>query len=54
MEIKTFGNKKIKIRKISKRDIKNVKKFQDFINSLVGERAMIKANKKMSLKEEKE
>lgn len=52
METKTFNGKKIKIRKISKRDLKNVKEFQDFINSLVEEDAMIQANKKMALKEE--
>lgn len=54
MEIKTFNDKKIKIRKISLRDLKNVKKFQDYINSLVKEEAMIQPNKKVSLKEETE
>jgi len=52
MEIKTLGDKKIKIRKISKKDLKNVEKFQDYINSLVEEEALIQANKKVSLKEE--
>lgn len=52
MEIKKFGDKRIKIRKISKGDLKNVKKFQDFINSLIEENAMIQANKKMTIKGE--
>ena len=54
METKIFKDKKIIIRKISKSDLKNVKKFQDYINSLVEEKAMIKVNKKASLKEETE
>jgi len=52
MEVKILNNKKIKIREISKRDLKNVRKFQDFINTLVEEKAMVKANKKVGLKEE--
>jgi GNAT superfamily N-acetyltransferase len=54
METKIFDNKKIKIREMSKGDLKNVKKFQDFINSLVEENAMIKVNEKQSLREETE
>ena len=54
METKIFNNKKIKIREISKGDLKNAKKFQDFINSLVEENAMVKLNKKQSLREETE
>jgi len=54
MATKIFDNKKIIIRKISRSDFKNVKKFQDFINSLVREGAMIKVNKTASLKEEAE
>ena len=54
MKIKIFDNKKIKIREISKGDLKNAKKFQDFINSLVEENAMVKLNKKQSLREETE
>jgi ribosomal protein S18 acetylase RimI-like enzyme len=54
METKIFNGKKIKVREISKGDLKNVKKFQDFINSLVKEDAMIKLNKKQSLREETE
>lgn len=53
METKTFGGKKIKIRKISARDLKHVKKFQDFVNSLVEEHAKITVNKKMSFDKEK-
>jgi ribosomal protein S18 acetylase RimI-like enzyme len=54
METKIFDNKKIKIREISKGDLKNGKKFQNFINSLVKEDAMIKMNRKQSLREETE
>jgi len=46
METKIFKDKKIRIREISKSDLKNVKRFQDYINSLVNEKAMIKVNKK--------
>jgi len=53
MEIKIFGKKKIKIRGLSKGDLRKVKKFQNFINSLIGEKAQIVLNKKLSLKEEK-
>ena len=54
MEVKILNNKKIKIREISKGDLKNAKKFQDFINSLVEENAMVKLNKKQGLREETE
>jgi len=53
MKIIIFGSKKIIIRKLSNGDLKNVKKFQDFINSFVEEDAQILYNKKFSLKEEK-
>ncbi len=53
MITKIFGSKKIKIRRLSKGDLRNVKKFQDFINSLIKEDAQILMNKKFSLKEEK-
>ena len=53
MTIKIFGGKKIQIRKLSKNDLRNVKKFQDFINVLIGENAQIRANRKLSLKQEK-
>ena len=48
-----FGSKEIIIRKLSNGDLRNVKKFQDFINSFVEEDAQILYNKKFSLKEEK-
>lgn len=54
MKTKIFDGKKIKIRKLFKRDLRNVKEFQNFINSLIEEEAKIKVNKKFSLKEEKE
>jgi RimJ/RimL family protein N-acetyltransferase len=54
MKTKNFNGRKIKIREISKGDLKNAKKFQDFINSLVEEDAMIKVNRKQSLREETE
>jgi hypothetical protein len=53
MITKIFDGKKITIRELTKNDLKNAKKFQDFINSLVDEDAMILAKKKYSLKEEK-
>ena len=53
METKTFGNKKIVIRQIRDNDIANAKKFQNYINSLIAEEAMILMNKKFSLKEER-
>jgi ribosomal protein S18 acetylase RimI-like enzyme len=53
MEIKIFNGKKIKIRQISKKDLKNAEKFQNFINSLIEEDVQISLNKKSSLKEEK-
>jgi len=46
--------KKIKIRKISQRDLKRVREFQEYINSLIEEEAMISFNKKKTLKEERE
>jgi len=54
METKTFGDKKIIVRKPVKSDERNLKKFQVFINSLVEEEAMILMNEKATLKEEKE
>jgi len=53
METKLFGDKKIIIRQIRTSDIANAKKFQNYINSLIGEEAMILMNKKFSLKEER-
>lgn len=49
---KIFNGKKITIRPFSRKDIYSPKKFQDFINSLIEEDAMIKWNRKVSLKEE--
>lgn len=54
MAIKIFNGKKIKISKLSKKDLGRVKEFQDFINSLVAEDAQIRVNKKKSLPEEKD
>lgn len=55
MEKINFNGKRIIIRKLSHNDLKTKKlrKFQDFINSLVGEQAKIVLNKKMSLPEER-
>lgn len=53
-QVKIFSGKKLKIREISEKDLKSVKNFQDFINSLVGEEAKILLNKKKTLKEERE
>ena len=52
MEKKALKN--IKIRKLLPSDLKRAKMFQSFINSLIEQEAMISANKKKSLKEEKE
>jgi len=54
METKKFGDKQIIIRKPEKADMKNAKKFQDFINFLVKEDAKILMNEPATLKEEKE
>jgi ribosomal protein S18 acetylase RimI-like enzyme len=54
MATKTFGDKKITIRKITSADLKNAKKFQTFINSLIVEEAKILMNKKVALKDEEE
>ena len=54
METKIFDGKKIKIRKLSKSDLKNAKKFKDHINLLIIEEAKILMKKKKSLKEERE
>lgn len=52
MKTKIFKNKKIIVRKLSKKDLKNVKGLQNFINALVKEKAQIIVNEKVSLKEE--
>ena len=53
MEIKIFDGKKIIIRKFSEKDLRKVKKFQIFINSLIREEALITFNKKFSFDQEK-
>jgi len=52
MKTKKFNNKEIIIRSLSRKDLKQVEKFQIFINSLVKENVQIKINKKKTLKEE--
>lgn len=52
MTTKVFNGKKITIRQLSKKDLRNVKQFRDFINSFVEENAQIMMNEKVSLKEE--
>lgn len=54
IKTKIFNGKKLNIRLLSKKDLKEPKKFQDFINSLIKENAQIALNKRLSLKEEKE
>jgi len=54
METKIFNGKQIQIRQLSKKDLGNVKKFQDFINSLINEDTQILMNKRFSLREERE
>ncbi len=54
IKTKIFKGKKLNIRLLSKKDLKALKKFQDFINSFIEENAQIALNKKLSLKEEKE
>ncbi|MDD5606780.1 MAG: GNAT family N-acetyltransferase [Candidatus Pacebacteria bacterium] len=44
--------KGIIIRKLSQKDLKQVKKFQIFINSLIQEKAQISLNKKLTLRQE--
>ena len=53
MVTKVLANKKITIRKFSKKDVNRAREFQRNINSLVEEDAKILVNKKKSLKEEK-
>lgn len=54
MKTKIFGSKKLLIGTIEKRDLKNLKDFRTFINSLVEEDAKILMNEKATLKDEKE
>ncbi len=53
MITKKFGDKKIRIEEISEKHIKDVKKFQDFINSLIDENAKILLNERVGIKEER-
>jgi len=53
MKTKIFDGKKIIIREFSEKDLRNVRKFQTFINSLIEEKALINLNKKLSLTQEK-
>jgi len=48
-----FKDKKLEIRELSQYSLKDAKRFLNFINSLIGERAQILLNKEMSLKEER-
>lgn len=52
MITKVFGDKRIIIRELNKNDLRKVKKFQDFINSLAKEDAKILINRKVPIKEE--
>ena len=54
MKIKKFNDKKIKIEELSKKHLKEVKVFQEYINSLIVENAKISMDQKLTLKEEKE
>ena len=52
MKFKTFGNKRIIIRPLLKKDLKAAKKFQNFLHSLIKENAKITTNRTPTLKEE--
>jgi RimJ/RimL family protein N-acetyltransferase len=54
IKAKIFNGKEIKIRELSSKDLKRVKDFLDYINSLIEEEAMILMKQKKTLKEEKE
>ena len=51
---KKFDNKKVRIREINNGDLKIVKEFRDFMNSLVDDNAKILKIEKVNLKEERE
>jgi len=53
METKKFGDKKITVRELVSKDLKNSQKFQTLVNSLVEEDAMVSMNKKLTVKEER-
>lgn len=54
MVTKIFGGKKINIRLLAASDLKNAKKFQEFINSFIPEQALISFDRTVSLKEERD
>lgn len=54
MTTKIFGEKEIIIRSLSDKDLQQVEKIQEFINSLIKEEAKISLNKEVSVDEEKE
>ena len=54
MQVKNFADKKITIRKITRADLGNPKKFQIFINALTKEDAKLLMNVKATLKNEKD
>ena len=54
MITKNFAGKRIIIRSLMAKDLKSPEKFQDFVNSLVEEKAMILINSKKSKKDEQE
>jgi ribosomal protein S18 acetylase RimI-like enzyme len=54
MQTKIFGDKKLTITQLSKKDINSAKEFQIFINTLVAEDAKLLMNKKIDLKGEKD
>ncbi|MDI6602634.1 MAG: GNAT family N-acetyltransferase [Patescibacteria group bacterium] len=53
MKLKIFNGREIKIKELSRKDLRNVRKFRDFINSLIDENAQILMNKRFSLSEER-
>lgn len=52
MAIKSFKGKKILIRKLCQKDLKEPEKFRDFVNSLISEDAKLLINKKQTRKDE--
>jgi len=53
MKTKIFNKEKIKIKELTEYNLKDTKRFLDFINSLIGEKVQILLDKKLSLKEER-
>lgn len=53
MKTKIFTGKKVKIKELLEYNLKDTKRFLDFINSLIKEEAQLLWKKKFSLKEEK-